>query len=185
MFWVNKYRLLYRFNKPNFHSSSVNSMLAFILKCSLLAFSMGQLYFMNFQNYASNFNLIINWVSLALTVVFICLPLHLLAPSTTTSTPSLDYQQQLLYLTTDYDRLNPVTKEQAINEFRDFLEQYEKKCHLPLPQKSEIILRSMAEMSKMVPGMSKLNSASILNFMKDKTKLHPLSSALVTNDRLR
>lgn len=140
---------------------------------------------MNFQNYASNFNLIINWVSLALTVVFICLPLHLLAPSTTTSTPSLDYQQQLLYLTTDYDRLNPVTKEQAINEFRDFLEQYEKKCHLPLPQKSEIILRSMAEMSKMVPGMSKLNSASILNFMKDKTKLHPLSSALVTNDRLR
>lgn len=185
MFWVNKYRLLYRFNKPNFHSSSVNTLLAFILKCSLVAFAMGQLFFMNFQNYSSNFNLIINWVSLAITAIFVCLPLHWLTPNNKSSSPSLDYQQQLLYLTTDYDRLNPVTKEQAINEFRDFLEQYEKKCHHPLPQKSEIILRSMAEMSKMVSGMSKQPSASILNFVREKTKLHPLGSGMHTNDRLR
>lgn len=36
-------------------------------------------------------------------------------------------------MTTDYDRVNPVTKDEAINEFREYLEQYEKKCHLPLP----------------------------------------------------
>jgi hypothetical protein len=49
MYFTNKYRLLYRFNKPNFHSSSVNTMLTFILKLSLVAFSLGQLYFINFQ----------------------------------------------------------------------------------------------------------------------------------------
>jgi len=80
MFGCNKYRLLYRFNKPNFHSSSVNSMLTFILKCSLIAFSMGQLYFMNFQNYSANFNLIINWVALGISALFVFFPLRYCRP---------------------------------------------------------------------------------------------------------
>lgn len=50
-------------------------MLAFILKCSFIAFAMGQLYFMNFQNYSANFNLIINWVSLAVSAIFVFFPL--------------------------------------------------------------------------------------------------------------
>ncbi len=116
MFFCNKYRLLYRFNKPNFHSSSVNAMLTFILKCSLIAFSMGQLYFMNFQNYSANFNLIINWVSLALSALFVFFPLKYCRRFFVEfNPPCMDYNEQLLYLTTDYDRLNPVTKEKAIN----------------------------------------------------------------------
>ena len=30
----------------------------------------------------------------------------------------------MLYLTTDYDRLNPVTKEKAIADFKEYLEEY-------------------------------------------------------------
>jgi hypothetical protein len=51
-------------------------MLTFILKCSLIAFSMGQLYFMNFQNYSANFNLIINWVALGVSALFVFFPLR-------------------------------------------------------------------------------------------------------------
>ena len=111
MFGTNKYRLLYRFNKPNFHSSSVSNMLSFILKCALIAFSMGQLYFMNFQNYSANFNLIINWVSFALSITFVFFPLRYCKKFFTEQhLTCMDYNEQQLYLTTDYDRLNPVTK---------------------------------------------------------------------------
>jgi len=75
MFFTNKYRLLYRFNKPNFHSSSVNNMLTFFLKFSLIGFSVGQLYFMNFQAYSIQFNLVINWVSVGFSILFVFFPL--------------------------------------------------------------------------------------------------------------
>jgi hypothetical protein len=76
MFLCNKYRLLNRFNKPNFHSSTVNGMLALVLKSSLLAFTLGQLYFMNFQSYTADFELVINWVSLGVAAVFVLFPLR-------------------------------------------------------------------------------------------------------------
>ena len=119
MFGTNKYRLLNRFNKPNFHSSSVNNMLSFILKCSLLAFSTGQLYFMNFQNYSASFNLIINWVSFALSAIFVFFPLSYCSKFFEEKLfHCMDYQEQQLYLTSDYDRLNPATREKAINDFK-------------------------------------------------------------------
>jgi hypothetical protein len=77
MYLTNKYRLLYRFKKPNFHSSSVNTMLTFILKLSLVAFSLGQLYFINFQAYSIQFNLVINWISLGISIAMVLFPLHI------------------------------------------------------------------------------------------------------------
>ncbi len=77
MYLTNKYRLLYRFKKPNFHSSSVNTMLTFILKLSLVAFSLGQLYFINFQAYQISFNLVINWISLGISIIIVLFPLHI------------------------------------------------------------------------------------------------------------
>jgi hypothetical protein len=38
-----------------------------------------------------------------------------------------------MLLTSDYDRSNPITKSQAIEDFRVELENYERKCHLQLP----------------------------------------------------
>lgn len=58
----------------------------------------------------------------------------------------MDYQEQQLYLTSDYDRLNPATREKAINDFKEFLEQYERKGVLPGP--SLLAKRSMLEMAK-------------------------------------
>jgi hypothetical protein len=85
----------------------------------------------------------------------------------------------MLYLTTDYDRMNPVTKERAIADFREFLEQYEKKCHLPLPERSEMIRRSIIEIARNAP-------VSIINFMREKTKIHlHVPSEMHTNDRFR
>jgi hypothetical protein len=76
MFFTNKYRLLYRLNKPHFHSGAVNSTLAPVLQCSLLGFALGQLYFMNFQAYSLHFNLVINWVSVGLAILFVLFPLR-------------------------------------------------------------------------------------------------------------
>lgn len=134
MYLTNKYRLLYRFKKPNFHSSSVNIMLTFILKLSLVAFSLGQLYFINFQQYSIQFNLVINWISLGISIFIVVFPLQICKKFYAEPQSSgMDYKEKLLYMTTDYDRVNPVTKDEAINDFREYLEQYEKKCHLPLP----------------------------------------------------
>lgn len=66
-------------------------------------------------------------------------------------------------MTTDYDRVNPVTKDEAINEFREYLEQYEKKCHLPLPDQGEIIRRSIIEVQRNDPLISFIN-------LREKTK---------------
>lgn len=77
MFFTNKYRILYRFKKPNFHSSSVNTILSFILKISLISFAVGQLYFINFQSYSIQFNLITNWVSLGFAVILVVFPLNM------------------------------------------------------------------------------------------------------------
>lgn len=111
MYFTNKYRLLYRFNKPNFHSGSVNSMLAFILKLSVVAFSLGQLYFINFQEYAIEFNLVINWISLGVSIVIVLFPLQICKRYyEEPQSAGMDYKEKLLYLTTDYDRANPVTK---------------------------------------------------------------------------
>ena len=72
---------------------------------------MGQLYFMNFQNYSASFNLIINWVSFALSGIFVFFPLkYCQSFFVEHNPPCMDYNEQQLYLTTDYDRLNPATK---------------------------------------------------------------------------
>lgn len=111
MYLTNKYRLLYRFKKPNFHSSSVNSMLTFILKLSLVSFSLGQLYFINFQNYSIQFNLVINWISLGISIAIVIFPLQICKRYySEPKSMGMDYREKVLYLTTDYDRLNPVTK---------------------------------------------------------------------------
>ena len=110
---------------------------------------MGQLYFMNFQNYSANFNLIINWVSLAISATFVFFPLRYCKKFFNEQIPvGMDYNEQELYLTTDYDRMNPLTKENAIERFKEFLEQYERKCHQPLPQKSLMLKKSMIELAK-------------------------------------
>lgn len=79
-----------------------------------------------------------------------------------------------------------MTKEEAINDFREYLEQYEKKCHLPLPQKTQIIMRSIIELQKHDPMLSFVN-------LRERTKtkiihqrdLHSPELPLPTNERFR
>lgn len=100
-------------------------MLTFILKLSLVAFSLGQLYFINFQEYSIQFNLVINWISLGISIFIVVFPLQICKKFYAEPQSSgMDYKEKLLYMTTDYDRVNPVTKDEAINEFREYLEQY-------------------------------------------------------------
>ena len=77
MFLTNKYRLLYRLRKPNFHSATVNALLSFILKLSVVAFALGQLYFINFQAYSISFNLVINWIALGIAIALVLFPLNI------------------------------------------------------------------------------------------------------------
>jgi len=49
MFFVNKYRLLYRFFKPRYYSSTVNALVSYLLALSPLFFALGMLVFTNWQ----------------------------------------------------------------------------------------------------------------------------------------
>jgi hypothetical protein len=77
MYLTNKYRLFYRFVKPKFNSNSVNTIISFILKFSVIGFSLGQLFFVNFQDYTIRFNLVINWITLGLAILFAAFPLSI------------------------------------------------------------------------------------------------------------
>ena len=184
MLLTNKWRLLYRFNRPNFHSASVNAMLAFVLRLSIVGFALGQLYFMNFQAYSIHFNLIVNWVSLGVAALLALFPIQLCGWLVEEQAPGeMDYNEKLLYLTTDYDRLNPKTKQEAIEAFESYLAEY-KRCHLRLPERSEMIMRSYLEVQKHNPITSFIQMRE-----KTKTKIQMMrgehfGSALFTNDRL-
>lgn len=86
-------------------------MLSFILKIAIINFAIGQLYFINFQKYSIQFNLIANWITLGLSVISTLFPLNIFKRFYKQNrVVSMDYNEKLLYLTSDYDRVNPKTK---------------------------------------------------------------------------
>lgn len=140
---VTKRNLLYHFQRPHYHSSSINSVVDLMLLLSLLAFGFGNLMVNNFiedeLNYEKNGTLWPNWI-----IVFIAASFILLTPlkifyccMKKPEFVSYDYMEKKMILKTDYDRLNPETQQTAVYEFRDCLKKLDD--NRGLPKKAEFI----------------------------------------------
>jgi hypothetical protein len=74
LYLINKYRVLYRFTKPKFNSSAVNSLINYILLCAPVVFAVGMLVFTNWQYYNTKNNYYLNWVILIVAGGFFLFP---------------------------------------------------------------------------------------------------------------
>lgn len=122
-----KRNLLYHFSRPNYHSSTINSVVDSMLLLSLLAFGFGNLMVNNFikseLQYEKNGTLVANWIIVIIAAVFVVI-VPLRAFYCCLKKPQLaqhDYLEKRMILNTDYDRLNPQTRNTAVYEFRDYL----------------------------------------------------------------
>jgi hypothetical protein len=123
MYEVNKYRLLYRFYKPRYYSSTVNVLVNYLLNLSPMIFGLGMLIWTNWQSdYHLSNTLILNWVIFAIGGFFLFFPFRILYKCINEPLfPDLSYSKNRPILPSEYDRMNPSTRSQAIEEHRSYL----------------------------------------------------------------
>ncbi|CAD8085697.1 unnamed protein product [Paramecium sonneborni] len=119
-YWIQKYLLLRRNSKPPFQSFHLNREMMNLFELSPIILAVGQLW-TDYVFSSSSAVLTINFISFG----FSCL--ELITPATRISklfdkkqnifTEKDRYQDVYLKLSTDYDRTNPLTQQQAILEF--------------------------------------------------------------------
>lgn len=123
MFFVNKYRLLYRFFRPHYFSSTVNNLVGYLLGLSPLVFGLGMLVFINWQNkHYYEGTLYLNWVIFIIGGFFFFFPFKLLYKCIEEPIfPALKYSEMKPKLPSEYDIMNPITKSKAINDYQSYL----------------------------------------------------------------
>lgn len=133
MFFVNKYRILYRFFKPRFYSATVNSLVNYLLNLSPMIFALGMLVFINWQkdHYFSG-TYYLNWAIFIIGGFFFIFPFRILYKCIPEPKfPEWNYNRLRPILPSEYDRMNPVTKSKALDEHRNYFKELEDKHQLP------------------------------------------------------
>lgn len=78
MFLVNKYRILYRFFKPRYYSSTVNTFVDYLLNVSPVTFGLGMLIFTNWQtDHSLGSTLMLNWAIFIIGLFFLFFPFRI------------------------------------------------------------------------------------------------------------
>lgn len=126
-YFIDKRNLLRHFQRPSYHSASINRTVDFLLLFSPIAFGFGALLVNNFIDDEiegqKNGTLLSNWIIVIIGVAFlIIVPMRIFYRCVTRPAfPLWDYYDKKAILNSDYDRLNPATKSQAIAEFEKYL----------------------------------------------------------------
>jgi hypothetical protein len=132
-----KRNLLTHFQRPNYHYSTINKSVDFLLSLSLIAFGLGNFFVYNWitndlPNSGSETkyqNLIITLIGLGFVIIlplrifYCCIPKVEIAQN--------DYIDKKMLLLNDYDRLNPLTKDVAIDEFKTYIDNIGNEKSLP------------------------------------------------------
>jgi hypothetical protein len=119
-FLATKRNLFYHFQRPNFHFATINASVDFMLLISMSAFGFGCLFVNNFieveNGYKSNGTLLANWIIVMIAVGFlIVVPFKIFYCCIKKPTPpQYDYLEKRMLLRSEYDRLNPETKNLAV-----------------------------------------------------------------------
>jgi hypothetical protein len=125
-YFAMKRNLLYHYQRPSYHYATINKTVDFLLSLSLLAFGFGNLLVNNFIDEVNinNNTLLSNWIIVIIAAIFtIILPFRIFYCCI--PRPVFfqhDYLDKQMLLLADYDRLNPLTKDAAIYEFKSYID---------------------------------------------------------------
>jgi len=122
MYLVNKYKLFNRFHRPKFHTTEVNDYVNIFLLLGPISFALGHLYvflWVEETNVTSTSINVAAWFGFGLATLFLLFPFRLFYKCIDLpELPIWDYNEKYPLLPTDYDRLNPQTKNQAIGQLQ-------------------------------------------------------------------
>jgi hypothetical protein len=127
MFWADKYKLLYNSTRPVPSSELLADAMGQLVFFSPFVLAIGNLTWYNFINHQTidftNMVHISRIAALGVSLLFFLLPVDSIVEAVC-SLPDdevLSYNEVRGKLASEYDRLNPATKEDALRDFLDFL----------------------------------------------------------------
>lgn len=122
MYFVHRYILYYRASRPRVGSNIVNKELNNILRLSLIAYATGSIIWTQIITIgALDETLLPNLIALGLGVLVLVYPRIFKAFKLQNDVP-LVYEKERMFLASEYDRLNPCTREEGIRDFKQFFE---------------------------------------------------------------
>lgn len=132
IFAVNKYKLFYRFHRPKFHTFLVSDILQWILSLGPIALALGQIYifiWVDESQIRDELSIrILGWICLGIAGFLYVTPIKMIYLCFDEPVmPNWDFLQKKAIIPTDFDRLNPITKYQAIGEMEHYYADLEQK----------------------------------------------------------
>ena len=132
MFWAQKYSVYERVKRPIPGTVTINTAMYQLIYLGPLFFSLGNFTWSHFLNEeehsyeADPERLIPNIIAVGLSAVIFLLPYRLIFEFVFSDEIELEmeYENNKIYLPSEYDRLNPSTSEKAIKAHMDYIENY-------------------------------------------------------------
>ena len=117
IYFCNKYRLFYRFDRPRFYGFQVNDTLDYILGLAPVVFCLGEIYAVIWVGADVEIGVyVVIWVGLGVAVLFYVFPARIFYYFTEKpERPDSNFEEKRFVIPSDYDRLNPFTREKAIS----------------------------------------------------------------------
>lgn len=126
MYWVQKYCLFNRYKRPVPGTDFINKAVYQIIYMGPLIYSLGSLTWSNFSpNGIPPEALIPNLVSVGFSVILLVVPFQSIIVACCFSENSdklTKYEENRLFFPTEYDRSNPTTQEEGIEDYAKFME---------------------------------------------------------------
>ena len=128
MYWVQKYSMFYRYRRPVPASDFINQAVYQFVHFGPFIYSLGSLTWSNFMpNGIPENALIPNLITLGFSVLIFVVPIKVILITCffdeETKKPSA-YEEERITFSTEYDRLNPTTQEEATQEYHKYCQNY-------------------------------------------------------------
>lgn len=122
MFWIEKYSLFNKSQRPIPGIDTISVVMYQLIYFGGATYALGSLtwaVFLNDQSFRNS--LVANLVAAGLGLVIFIFPYEAFVDYKENSNSKKTYWDRRIYFPAEYDRLNPVTKQEGVREYRDFL----------------------------------------------------------------
>ncbi|CAD8085698.1 unnamed protein product [Paramecium sonneborni] len=147
-YWIQKYLLLRRKCRPPLQSSYLNSEMCNIINFSPILLAAGQLW-VDFVFESNSTTKIINFISIGISGLEFFLPFEKIAKRFLSWPDDLNelnkYSEKWLELPIDYDRINPITRQQATQNYVKFKQSVDNKGNNQNIQQNDQTLQALRQ----------------------------------------
>ncbi|CAD8213980.1 unnamed protein product [Paramecium octaurelia] len=147
-YWIQKYLLLRRKCRPPLQSSHLNSEMCNIINFSPILLAAGQLW-VDFVFESNATTKIVNFVSIGFSGLEFFFPFEKIAKKFLTWPEDPNelskYSEKWHELPTDYDRINPITRQQAIQNYVKFKQSVDNKGNNQNSQQNDHVLQALRQ----------------------------------------